>query len=173
MKLYIVVASGLLSTAPASAQVAAPSQPAGLKAVAACRSITDAAARLACYDSSVAQLSQSVAAREIVVLDRQEVRRTRRSLFGFSLPRLPFLGGDGDNDGQEAVREITANIVRAAAVGNDRYQVTLDDGAVWRTTEAVRNVPRAGRAVTLRRAALGSFWMDYGSGRAVRAMRIK
>ena len=74
----------LALAAPAAA--AADEPPAAIKALAACRAITDNAQRLACYDREAGALVQSVESKETVVLDKQAVRNTKRSLFGFSLP---------------------------------------------------------------------------------------
>ena len=82
---------------PAGAQEREPragsSQPL-FDAVLACRSETDPQARLQCFDRTSGALATAAQSGAVVVVDREEVRRTRRSLFGFSLPRLPFFRGD-------------------------------------------------------------------------------
>lgn len=162
----------LLTATSAQAQRAddeAP--PAVVNDVTACRAIQDEKARLDCYDRTVGALSSQVQARDVVVLNRAEVRRTRRSLFGFNLPRLPFFGGGGGG-GEDDIDEITSTITSASPLANGRYRVVLEDGAVWRTTEAVVTIPRAGRPITLKKAMMGSYFMKVGNGRSVRAMRI-
>ena len=54
----------------------------------ACLDTRDPSARLACYDREARAAKGAIAAREVGVLDRAEVRRTRRSLFGFSVPSV-------------------------------------------------------------------------------------
>ena len=81
-----------------------------LNAVTACRAIGDATQRLACYDEAATRLTQAVGRNDVVVLDREDIRQTRRSLFGFHLPRLPLFGG-GAREVQETPEEITATVV--------------------------------------------------------------
>lgn len=141
--------------------------------IAACRAITVAAARLACFDKAAATLGDALAQKNIVVLDRQAVRETRKSLFGFNLPRLPFFGGrDGDEDPPEA-REIEAVIASARPLQHDNWRIRLQDGATWQTTEAFRGFsnPAAGSSVTITRGSLGSYSMRIDKQRAVRVMR--
>src|SRR5688500_9182827 len=67
-----------------------------------CRSVTDTVARLACFDRSAAALGSAQSKGELVTLDRQEVRKTRRSLFGLALPNLRILGDeDKSEEGSE------------------------------------------------------------------------
>lgn len=141
--------------------------------VTACRAITEADARLACFDKAAAALGDAVSQKNIVVLDRNAVRETRRSLFGFNLPRLPFFGGRDDADALPETREIQSTIAAASPLRYDNWRITLPDGAVWQTTEAFRGykTPSAGSAVTITRGPLGSYTMKIGSQRAVRVAR--
>jgi hypothetical protein len=59
-----------------------------------CRSITTVEARLECFDKAASVLGNAVKNKEITIVDRQEVRQARRSLFGFTIPRLSLFGGD-------------------------------------------------------------------------------
>lgn len=153
---------------------AADGTPATVSAVVECRALTDDAARLRCYDEAVATLSAATASGAIVVVDREAVRNTRRSLFGFSLPKLPFFRGDTSQEEEEA-REVEAVIKSASNLGYDKWQIVLEDGATWQTTEpsAQMATPRAGRSVKIRRAAMGSYMVSVDGGRSVRAMRVR
>jgi hypothetical protein len=143
-----------------------------LNAVTACRGIGDAAQRLACYDEAATRLTQAVGRNDVVVLDREDIRQTRRSLFGFHLPRLPFLGG-GAREVAETPDEITATVSAASNIGYDKYRIRLEDGAVWQTTEASPSVtpPHAGSSVVIRRGAMGNYFMRIDGQRSLRAMR--
>jgi hypothetical protein len=146
--------------------------------VTACRGITDSAARLACYDGAVAKLADATARKDVVVLDREDVQKTKRSLFGFNLPKLALFG---DKDGQdkpdkserEEFTEITAKIqsARVSAVG--QWTLALDDGSVWETREAPNNDPRSGDTIRIRKAALSSYFGNIAGQRAVRIHRIE
>lgn len=113
---------------------------------------------------------------EVVVLDKTELNKTRRSLFGFTLPKLPFLTGNNDNqDTKEAeeFNQIEAKIATVRSAGNGIWQITLEDGAQWITTEATTGrQPKAGQMIEIRRATMGSFMGKVEGGRAVRMKRV-
>ena len=126
----------LLVLAVPLAAADAPS-PRPLAALQQCRTLTDATARLACYDGAVDALTAATASGEVQVVDRQEVRRTRKGLFGFTLPRIGFLSsrpGSAEDAADEARLETT--ITASRSIGYGKYRITLDSGAVWETQEA-------------------------------------
>ncbi len=141
-----------------------------------CRKVADAAQRLACFDRESASLDAADEKNEITVLDKEDVRETRRSLFGFSLPRLPFITGDDDKKGdaekaEEA--EITAVIASARALGFDKWEFQLEDGARWVTLDPINvKAPTPGKPVVIRKATLGSYFARFDGGRGVRAKRV-
>ena len=108
----------------------------------------------------------------VAVVDREEVRKTRRGLFGFSLGDLPFLG-HGDKDEQEEVKEITATL-RSVSTGPEGYAFTLEDGARWEQSDSLTlgRRPRPGDQVTIRRMALGSYKMSFKIGPSIKVRRI-
>src|SRR5690606_8398267 len=122
-----------------------------------------------------AALDAADAKNEIAVLDREAVRETRRSLFGFSLPRLPFLGGGRDEgeEKDEGLQSIEATIKSARSLGYGKWQIELDSGAQWATTETVAGrAPSAGKAIEIKRGAIGSYFGKIEGGRAVRMTRV-
>lgn len=162
--------------AAALALIAAPAlaadRPAALEALRSCQAITADAERLACYDRAAAALNASVEKKEVVVLDQQDVKKTKRSLFGFTLPRIGIFGdGDKDNDAPEFT-EIETTVTRVRGLGYGKFNFTIEDGAVWQTTEAVSMAPQPGDKVTIKRAALGSYFIKFGRSRAVKGMRV-
>lgn len=147
-----------------------PTQP--LSSMIECRTERNDEARLRCFDAAAAALIAATDAGTIVVVDREDIRRTRRSLFGFSLPKLPFFFGDSSQNDEPDVTDATVASVRS--LGMDQWSFVLTDGAVWRTTEASRNaIPRAGSSVRLKKAALGSYLASFGNTRSVRVMRVR
>jgi hypothetical protein len=166
----IAVAGGWCAAAGAAEPAPAPQL---LQALGQCRQMTDSAARLACYDQAAAALEQAVASKEVVVLDRDEVRKTRRSLFGFSLPQLPFFGGD-EGDKEEEASEITTSIRSARSLGYGKWQIVLEDGAVWQTTESSHNAqhPAAGLPIRIKKGPLGSYMINVAGQRGIRAKRV-
>lgn len=162
----------VLGSAAAAAPHAAPSVASGkgLDGLLACRAIPDTTARLACFDDNAARLAAAEASRDIVVMDREQVRETRKSVFGFSLPRLPVFGG---NDKDE-VKQIEAVASGARADRDGRWLIILQDGARWQQTDdnAVPLPPHAGSKIVIRRAALGSFFMRVDGQPGFKAQRV-
>jgi hypothetical protein len=150
--------------------------PAALKNMLDCRAVQDNVARLACYDARVAQFAQAQNSGEVTVVDRAEMRRTRRGLFGFSLPDLGLFKSrpkDGSTD-VDNVNEIMAKVQSATQNADGGWIVTLEDGARWEQIQAMTfgRRPRPGSTIMIERAALGSFKMKIDSSPWVRARRI-
>jgi len=168
------VISGLAALAAASALSgqAAPAQeqPETLVRLMACRSVTDSAARLACFDTAAGALETAQRQGDVVVIDRAGVAETRRQLFGFEMPTLPRLFGP---EGVGEIDSIDSTLQSAALVGEGRWVFRLADGSVWRQidSERVRFQNQPGQAVQVRTASLGSFLLTVGSSRAVRVRR--
>lgn len=141
-----------------------------LDALAACKQIAAAGQRLACYDEASSRLAAAVERKDLVVLDRQEIRRTRRSLFGMSLPRIPLFRGEGG----EETDELTAKIASASSLGMGKWQFRLEDGAVWQTTEGNNGLrdPRPGQEVVIKKGTLGNYFIRFNGQRGVRGRRI-
>lgn len=142
-----------------------------LDQLSACRKVAEPEARLACFDKASAQLEAAVNAKTVVVLDQEDVRKTRRSLFGFALPKLPFFGSDKDEEPEE---EIVTTIASARALPYGKWSIKLEDGAIWHTLETTSNViePRAGLKVEIRKAAIGSYFLKVAGQRGIRARRF-
>ena len=102
------------------------------EALVRCRAVTDDAARLQCFDAAAAALDAAAERREVVVVDRAQVRESRRRLFGLALPRLPiFGGGDDDADDAEEIDHVEGVVASASQNGNGQWIVRLQDGAIW------------------------------------------
>jgi hypothetical protein len=164
---------------PASAQDrrrdVTPQRPEVLNQLTACRSITDNSERLACYDRQVAALEAAEASREIAVVDRTQIRRTRRSLFGLRLPDLGIFGDDTDqSEDGAAVNEINSTIQAITSGADGRVHYILVEGGTWVQTEGRRGQPaRVGQTIRIRRGPLGSFMATINDRAGVRVMRIR
>lgn len=172
----------LLAVAPAPALAqrgnqAPPARPETFEAMVRCRAITEDAARLACFDTAAAALQAAQERRDLVVVDRQQVREGRRRLFGLALPRIPIFGGgeDDDPDDQDAVRTLEGVVASASQDGLGHWVVALQDGGVWTQTDnnslALR--PRPGQRVVINRGALGSFMMRVNNQPGIRVRRTR
>jgi hypothetical protein len=162
----------ILSAEASGAQIANPQSL--MSKVINCRTEREEQARLKCYDSAVGNLSAAAEQGQIVVMDREDVRRTRRSLFGFSLPKLPFFRGDNSQEEDEP-EVVEARMKSARPTGYNKWLVELEDGALWQTTESDTrgSAPKAGGTVKIRKAAMGSYIVTFDRSRPLRAMRIR
>lgn len=173
LRLAILIALATSSGSSAAlGQDRALTRPEQLSALMACRSQTDPAQRLACFDAAAASLDQAERQGEVIVVDRQQVTEARRQLFGFDLPSMPTLFERGDR--APALNAVETTLTRATPVGNGLWVFTLGDGSVWRQVnmEATRFSERPGQPVRVRRAAIGSYLLTIGNGRAVRVRRV-
>lgn len=140
--------------------------------VIACKKLPDEHSRVLCYDQAVDALSQATSTGSVVVIDKAEVRQTRRSLFGFSLPKMPLFRGDTTQE--EEPDEIEGKIASVRGLGHDKYLIVLDSGARWQTTEAnaFGATPAPGDAITIKKGTLGAYFIKIGKGRAVKGLRV-
>lgn len=176
-RFLLVPAAALAATAAAAAEPKLPEGSPLISGVTACQSIADPQQRLACFDASVAKLKTATEERDVVVLDKEQVRKTRRSLFGFSLPSLPSIFGGGDDKDRPEEPEFTqleSTIFRARSIQPGKWIMVLPDGATWQYAEINRRVePRAGDKILIKRAALGSYMANIDGSNAVRVERIR
>jgi hypothetical protein len=171
-----------VAAAPASAAFAQANNPTAnstrpenplLKALEACRTIPDAAQRVACYDAASAALVNATTSGQVRVVDQNEVRRARRSLFGFSLPRLPWFSGDDSvNDPDDRLESTIKSAWLLKNVG--RYRIVLADNAVWETTESKLNwiAPRPGQKITILKGVLGNYFLQVDGQVGIRGRRL-
>lgn len=161
----------LAAAAVAAKQPEAAPPPPQVSALLACQSITQSAERLACYDKAAAGISEAVAKKDIVVYDRESVRKTKRGLFGFSIPDLGIFGGDDDS---VEVKQIEGEIVSTAFNADGGYIFRLADGSRWSQTDGkpIALPPESGDKVVVKKGALGSFILSVGKQPGVKVERI-
>ncbi len=163
---------GLTLASPAWAQEAVEQSSVIADQLLNCRSIADNNVRLACFDTNAATFAKAREAKQIVVLDRADVRKAKRSLFGFSLPSIRLFGGDESNE--PTVREIESTLASARQSSGARWQLTLADNTVWETTNAPATYfPGKGQPVKIEAGILGSYTARIGSGRTVKVIRVR
>jgi hypothetical protein len=167
--------AGLASAAPAQRQDdRRPGQerPEVLSRVVQCRSIAAEAERLACYDREVATLDRAQASGELLAMDRNQVRRTRRSLFGLTVPNLGIFGDD--NQDEEEAQRIESTIRSATTNQFGKWIIELEDGARWMQIDSMNLParPRPGQPIRIRRAAMGSYLANVNNQTAIRVRRM-
>ncbi|HEX8062102.1 MAG TPA: hypothetical protein VF535_02700 [Allosphingosinicella sp.] len=164
----------LAALAPAAAVAKPKAQDARsnalIQALAACRGVADEKARLGCYDQASARLAEAVDKKELVVLDRQEIQETRRSLFGFSVPNIPLFRGEGGGDSGQ----LETVIAGASRLEGGKWQIRLEDGAIWQTNETRLNLsdPRPGQKIVIQRGTLGNYFLRINGQRGIRGRRV-
>lgn len=167
-----LVAAGLMASGASAAKAPPPMSP-YVNALEQCRQIADSTARLACYDRTAPSLITAARSGEINVVDRGQMREARRSLFGFSMPKLPFFSGD--QSAGDAPSEIQTTITSAREIEYGKYRITIaDGGAVWETTEDSigLHAPRAGQKITIRQGTMGSYFLRIDGQRSVKGRRV-
>lgn len=135
-----------------------------------CRKLTDSESRLACYDSQVAKLEVAESKRELILVEKQQVKEAKKGLFGFSVPKIPFLSDD--ENGEEGPSFIEDTIAGVRPLSDGQWQFRLGNGAVWRQIE-VKAIPdpKVGDPIRIRKAALGSYLANIKGRVAIRVKR--
>lgn len=171
--IILILAATISAATSASAQK--PPAPKLFQKMIDCRSISDNAQRLACYDQSVGDLQAAEARKEVVVVDREQMRETRKSLFGFTLPKIGLFGGDKAEEeiAAQDVNSIEGSIQSARSIAGDRWSLVLaNDAGTWETMSPIKFEPRSGQAISISKAAMGSYLGRFGSNRGVRFRRV-
>jgi hypothetical protein len=164
MKHVLLFALLFFSAGTAAAQTERPQQ---LSQAYSCRPIQDVAERAACYDRAIDELMAAEQQGEFVAVDRGRVEAAQRESFGFNLPSIssliPRIGGGGSIE----LEALELQVERVVTLPDGRRMFVMTDGQRWTQVEAQRsgNV-RAGDAVTVRRAAVGTFMLVSERGGA-------
>jgi hypothetical protein len=161
----------LAVAAPAAAKSKTDSPPpAQITRLLACRAIVATADRLACFDRESAVVGEAVKKQELVVFDRESVRKTRTSLFGFAIPNLGIFG----DDSKDAVKQIDGVLASFGHNVDGGYIFILQDGGRWSQIDdrPLGVDPRQGDKVVVKRAAMGSYMLSVARQPGVRVKRI-
>jgi len=167
--------AGLLavSAVPLSAQVGPGTEDSDyLDGLKACQVIADNSERLACFDAAVGNIVTASDEGELQVVDREDVRQTRRSLFGFNLPNLRIFGSDEEEDEDEL---FTTTIESVRYLSGRKARFTTAEGAVWE----MKNIPRRlrriepGDTAEFKPAALGFFFVRINGQLGVKGRRVE
>ena len=128
------------------------------EAVARCAAMAEDQSRLICWDTLFPPV--------------KTVNDAAASDDAFGLSASQRLERRGEAINLKADSALTATIARVTALRNGNTQIELDSGAIWRVTErAEPGSLRAGRAVQIRPALLGTFLLTPEGGRALRVRR--
>ncbi|MEZ5956439.1 MAG: hypothetical protein R3C27_04420 [Hyphomonadaceae bacterium] len=182
MRIVLASLAFIALAGPVAAQQQTPGgNPDVLDQVYSCRSISDEAQRLACYDGAVGRLQEAQNTGNLVAVDRGQAQEMDREAFGFSLPSLSRIFGGGSNQNSasasapqfERVDNIQMQIASVTHRRNLPSTFRMTNGQVWVQIddEVARNV-RDGGNVTIHRASMGSYLMSVeAGGPAIRVRR--
>jgi hypothetical protein len=172
MRHFFIVAAGCGLLVAGPSQAAAPAGtpvPAQVQRLMECRAVAATAERLACFDRETAALGQALASNDLVVVDREQARAAKRSVFGFSVPNFGGLFGGREDE----VSEIESTIRSTARNAERGWVITLADGSVWSQTDDWPGLdPRPGRTVVVKRGALGSYRLMIPGQNGIKVRRI-
>jgi len=159
---------------PALAKEAEHARPESFQKLLDCRSIADNAARLTCFDDQAAKLDQAEANKQLIIVDREQVKQARRGLFGLSLPDLGGLfGGKGGETDADELSEISSTITSVRSIGYGNWLIVLEDGAKWQQVGGELALsPKPGQPVQIRKASLGSYFAKINKQPAIRVARV-
>lgn len=172
----LFTAAALLGAAPAAADEAKSAEPELYRQMVACKDIADPAARLACYDRQVAAFDTATRNKDIVIADREEVRKTRRGLFGFAAPigRLLGLSGNREEEEREEVDKLETKVAKVGRTADGGWRLTFEEAGTWEQIDTRGWVmsPKVGQVAVISRGALGSFLVSVDGQRGIKMRRV-
>lgn len=165
-------ALGLALTAVAAGAAgkdAPQARPELLQRLVDCRAIAEPTARLNCYDTQVGAIDAAEKQQDLVVMDRAQIRETRKSLFGFTLPSFS-LGGK-KLDEKDDITEINTKVAAVRHVASGWIITLADDAGTWQSDD-LTSAPSVGDKVRIRKAMMGSYLGKVGFSQGARFRRI-
>lgn len=141
-----------------------------------CRAITGDAERLACYDRVSGALVTAADEGDLSVVNREEVRKTRRTLFGFALPDLGIFGRSdkaAEKDEADEIEVLNTTIAGARSTA-EGLEITTAEGAIWLIASPPRRLmtPRPGQSLEFVKGSLTSYFVRINGQGGVKARRI-
>lgn len=121
-----------------------------------CRTISEDAARLACFDRQVAAFADAQQTGEVIVAERRVVEQARESAFGLAVGDSTLLRGP---DG-EPLKSLSSKITDLRTLpGSGRVVISLENGSRWEQTDPPSFIfsPRSGQMLVIDRGALGGY----------------
>ena len=138
-----------------------------------CRSIASVPDRAVCYDDKVGALLGAVETGEVRLVDREDVRKTRRQLFGITLPEIDMLKAD-PKDEAEPSDLFETTIASGRQTGSRTWRFTTAEGAVWEINSPPRKIApiMPGDKVVFKKASLGYFFIRINGQIGVKGRRV-
>ncbi len=174
MRKFVVVAVGcaVVWAGPAQAQrrSADVGTPVQIQRLMACQAVTAPDERLACFDREMTAMSQAIASKDLVFVDRERARAASRGLFGFSIPNFGGLFGGDENE----IKQIESTVTKAGRNAFGGWIFYLADGSVWSQQDdwPLGLPPVRGDKVKVTRGLLGSFVLQLNKQPGLKVKRI-
>lgn len=174
IRMAALLAGGAGSLAALAAPAPARAQEADYLAdLKACRAIADEDDRLECYDAKVSAMVSANDAGDVRIVDREDVRRTRRQLFGFTVPDLDIF--EGDEQDKESSEMLETTITSARQLASKSWRFTTTENAVWEINNAparLRSI-KPGDKVIFKEASLGFYFIRINGQMGIKGKRIQ
>ena len=144
------------------------------EALTKCRQIEDIAERVVCYDNIVDSLFPMDSSDNVETITSPESPKSS------AVPDAQSLFGASDAEANRIIEEsldieqidqIVAVVTDAQQSATKKLTVTLDNGQIWRQLDNQSLRLKSGETVIIRKASLGSFFMEKESGS--RRIRVK
>jgi hypothetical protein len=171
----VMAAVAVILAGSGAAGAAKPADPVGaapsVRAVIACRDVTDSTQRLACYDKTVGEMAGASDKGDLITLDQEQRKTIRHQAFGFSMPSFSlFDKGEKPAEASKATFKVT----EAWQDLEHHWNFKLETGAVWRQSDdnELYHDPHAGSVVEISKGALGGYFMKVDGQQAIRAARV-
>jgi hypothetical protein len=151
------------------------------QALTECRQIEEIAERVACYDRVVDSYLPKDAS-DGVQTTRPPESKPSQIAESATVPDAQSLFGTTDAEAKqivetslaiEQISQIEAIVADIRESATKKLTVTLDNGQIWRQLDSQSLHLKSGEAVIIRKASLGSFFMEKKSGsRSIRVKRV-
>ncbi len=139
-----------------------------------CTTITDDAERLACFDREVGALVGAANEGDVKVVEKDEINKARKKLFGYSVPDAGIFKADSKEE-KEANNRLTSTITKVRQVSSKEWHIWIEEGnARWRLkNNSIRfRAPKVGDSVEFKPATMGTYWIRVNGRKGVRGNRI-
>ncbi len=136
-----------------------------------CQAQSDDTARLECFDAAVGRFVSASEAGDVRVVDREEIRENRRSLFGFNIPNKGILAEPDD----EVSDTLETTVTSVRYITSRKVRFRTQEGATWEIGNAPSRMRRieVGDPVEFKKAALGSYFVKIKGQRGVKGVRVE
>ena len=139
-----------------------------------CITIKDQQDRLACYDRATSSLIEAHKKGDVIILDKDRLETAQKQAFGLKLPDIKFFESLGSKSNTQ-LNQITLILSKARQGADGYWTLTMEDGQIWHQIEEESHFsdPKLGGQVTIKKGAVGNYFLKMDNQRAIRVERIQ